>query len=483
MLSFDVDLSAPGVHDWIWDGQQWACQAGWVRPFSHPALTSTTDTNGSHTTFTVAEHVEGGDFVSLDVGRTTARVQAGALGRAPVYIRHRDGRLTGSWQITDLMDQLPADALNERAVARALTRRHRYSADTLFPDIIRLTERATVAAGAVGMELAYPEPIAHPARRALKADVDPAEVFARLTFDHLINRGVQAVELSGGVDSGIVAYDVFRATGTQVLSFGLIVPGPHQQAQKERRAAICAAFYLADTEVQAERNLPFGPGRRLGLHDPSSSYYCEAFDVLSETAAAAGVRTMATGFGGDELMACATDTRPIPTETRVPAWLGGKARTALEWIDDNGAPSAHLSHSTLTALSSHAPGMLSAGIWQVAPLADPRLMRLCRQLPETWVVGKRLIRERLSRELDPTIAGAPSPESFRPLMQRALTRFGLPLLETFLKKGMLLADLGFVEPLILQAAIGTGRRTKNIDSQLADVIRLELGLRKLWSQP
>jgi hypothetical protein len=197
-------------------------------------------------------------------------------------------------------------------------------------------------------------------------------------------------------------------------------------------------------------------------------------------AAATGVTSLAVGFGGDELMARPDTGRQPVTETRLPAWLGGKARAAVREIDDNTAPSAHLPTPTLMALGSHAPGLLSAGLWQVAPLADPALVRLCRQLPDEWVAGKWLIRERLAAELEPAIARQPSPESFLPVMQQGMRRNGLPLLEQYMKDGLLLADLGFVEPLVLEAAVTASRRAKTIDSQLADVVRLETALRQIW---
>ena len=484
MISFDIDLSVPKIHQWSWDGQQWVSPAGWVRPFPHPQLDAVCAQDGPHVSFTVRESAQHGDFIRLDLTKTTAKLEAGMLGRAPIYLRHRDRRLSGSWQITDLMaDRLPFGALVDRAVARLLTRQPRYTSDTLFPDIICLTERATAMAGAAGLELAYPEPVRSPGPAPTNGD--PTGAFASIVFAHLSGRGTDATDLSGGVDSAVVAYDVTQASNNPVASFGLIVPGRHREAQRARRRAMANAFGLTDTEIFAANHLPFGPGHRQRLHDPASSDDREAFDALAQRAAEAGAYSLAIGIGGESLTTTTvTGTgSAVHGRPRTPRWLGGKACSALDQIGDNAAPAGHLTAQTLLALSSRTPGILAAGLWPVAPLADPHLLRLCRVLPSEWMAGKRLLRERLaSGGLDPAVAGATSPDSFEQVSRLGLHRYGLPLLARFLTEGLLLSDLGYIEPLKLQETVNAARRTNVIDPRLAEVVRLELGLRRIWGE-
>jgi hypothetical protein len=484
MLSFDISTVVENHDVWRRDGETWVGPAGWVRPFCHPSLTVDAVLDGSRLTLMVAERCENPDFMCLEADDRAVTVKAGPLGRAPVYVRYRDGRLTGSWRITDLMGGLPFGGVNGRELTRLLTRRHRFSSATVFDDILRVTERAQVSAGAQVMRVRYPEPVEHPSiRRALRQGVDPVTVVGDLIGQHLGGRSdIDAVELSGGADSALVAAEVVRSIGHPIQSLGLVMPGEAGAAQAARRAEIIDALTLKDTAIPATSHPPFGAGRRHGLHDPASSYYCELFDVLANEAAHHRARVIATGLGGDELMACAADARPTLTEVMLPAWLGAAAHAAVQDIDEDLAPSAHLSTPTLMALSSHAPGLLAAGVWPVAPLADPGLTRFCRQLPEELVAGKLLLRRRLTRWIAKSVAFQPSPEDFRPVMQIGMRRFGLRALEDYLKRGMLLADLGYIEPLKLQTAVNAAHRASTVDSRLADVLRVEHGLRRAWGE-
>ncbi|MBS2545500.1 hypothetical protein KGQ19_01320 [Catenulispora sp. NL8] len=483
MFSFDISTVTDGSVTWSRDGDAWVGPAGWVRPFEHPALQATAVADGASLCLTVAERCEKPDFVRLHVDGSTVAVEAGPLGRAPVYVRYRSNRLAGGWRLSDLMEGLSVGAVNGRELTRQLTRRHRYTADTVFDGVLRLTERARISVGASGLRVQYPEPVERPiTRRALKPGIDPVAVLGELLGRHVEERPVDGVELSGGADSALVAAEVVRASGRRMQSFGLVMPGEQGLAQANRRAGIVEGLKLADNSILAAAYPPFGAGRRCGLHDPASSYYCEAFDALAAVAGTLGVRVMATGFGGDELMACPAEAQPTPTEEVLPAWLSVKARTEARELDDDLAPSAHLCTPTLMAVASHAPGLLAAGIWPVAPFADPALTRFCQQLPEDLVVGKRLLRHRLAQYIPKRIAHKPSPETFRPVMQIGMRRFGLRLLGDYLKRGMLLADLGFVEPSELQAAVHAASAGSTVDSRLADVLRLEHGLRQAWGQ-
>ena len=483
MLSFDISVATDGPRTWSRDGDQWIGPAGSVRPFAHPSLKSVASVDGPRLRMSVAERCEDPDFVRLDTDGRTVTVEAGPLGRAPMYLRHQNNRVMGSWRISDLMDGLQYGAVNNRELTRLLTRRHRFSAETVFADIVCLTERARVIAGPSGLQIRYPDPVERPVnRRVLKHGVDPASVIGDLLGRHLEQRPVDGVELSGGADSALVAAELAGVFERRVRSFGLVMPGHEGIAQMARREAIVEALKLLDTPIHAALHPPFGAGRRYELHNPASSYYCESFDALAAAARSYGVRTMATGFGGDELMACPAESRPTPTEEVLPDWLSAKARVAVADIDAELAPPAHLYTPTLMALASHAPGLLAEGIWPIAPLADPALTRFCRQLPEECVIGKRVLRDRLALQIPKRVAHRPSPETFRPIMEIGMRRFGLPLLDDYLRRGLLLADLGMVEPAALQAATRAAQAGTAVDSRLADVLRLEHGLRLVWGE-
>jgi asparagine synthase (glutamine-hydrolysing) len=237
---------------------------------------------------------------------------------------------------------------------------------------------------------------------------------------------------------------------------------------------------LTDTVISAQDHLPFNPcGRRFaGPHDPASSYYSEAFDAVAHTAAAQGVKLMLTGFGADEVMSTPGPTEPTPPD--LPPWLGPRALAALDQINTNTAPPTAVSAPTLMACASHSPAYLAAGIWPIAPFANPAVGRFARQLPAEWAADKRLLRERLMRAGIPSLAARPQDgEDFTPIMHQALRAHALPLLNE-LADSLTLASLGFVDPAALHDTLKRAHDTPTPPSTLVDLLRLELGLRSLW---
>ncbi|WP_156994041.1 hypothetical protein [Pseudonocardia acaciae] len=93
---------------------------------------------------------------------------------APLYLADDGQTLYGSWDVADLADFASPDRVVDRVVARLLTRRHRYSSDTLFGGITRLTERACAEYSSDSVRLSYPPDAAHVlAARRLAPGGDP----------------------------------------------------------------------------------------------------------------------------------------------------------------------------------------------------------------------------------------------------------------------------------------------------------------------
>ncbi|WP_148271983.1 bifunctional 2-polyprenyl-6-hydroxyphenol methylase/3-demethylubiquinol 3-O-methyltransferase UbiG [Saccharopolyspora spinosa] len=135
---------------------------------------------------------------------------------------------------------------------------------------------------------------------------------------------------------------------------------------------------------------------------------------------------------------------------------------------------------TLTGFAIHNPSYLTVGLWPVAPLATPDLVRFTEQLPTSWRSGKALFRALLQRAGLPALVTHPKrPEPFRDLMQHGLRRYGLPLLRRLLREGMLLADNGHVDPAALTEAVKEAEQHGQVPSLLCDTLTVELGLRSL----
>jgi hypothetical protein len=248
------------------------------------------------------------------------------------------------------------------------------------------------------------------------------------------------------------------------------------------------ALGLHDVAIPLDEYPPFAPsGPRALPHDPTGDYYLEAFEAAREKGANVGMRVVFTGIGGDELMAlriaerseqqaCACAAGELP---EVPSWLGERTINALAEVEDNVAPASPVHPPSLMAFAARNPGFLRWGMWPVSPLADPLVIRFGESLPVAWRRGKTLLRDRLRQAgLSNTVVDPPQPETFAPLMQAGLRRYGLSLLADTAADS-LLADAGYVNPSALAVAFERSISALVIPSLLYDTIGLEVGLRSL----
>lgn len=427
------------------------------------------------------------DFVAITMGPGEVRLAAGVLGTAPLYLTERDGELHASWDLTVLRPYLRADRLVPRVVARTLTRQHRYTCETLFEGVYRLTERASARFTSAGLSIHYPEPAEHVLEpRKLRPGIDPLAALDELLTDVIRQAptatGCVGLELSGGADSGNVALALKAACFPEVHSFGLLVGGSTGRQQHERRRALVEHCGFLDTATPAMQHPPFCPGgvRALGKpHDPAGAFYQEAFDVVREQADARRCEVMFTGSGGDEVNAHHSRTlAELPTPEPVP-WLGAKAVRALAEVDEHMAPIPVVPVPTLMSFGMHNPGFLRAGIWPVSPLVHPWIVRFMEQLPREHKRGKALFRERIRRAGLPEWVAAPTePENFLAVLEKGLRSYGLPVLDDMLQDSVLV-DLGYVDGKALIQAGKDADAALVVPDLLCDVLALEVGLRSL----
>lgn len=431
-----------------------------------------------------------GESLTVEMQRGEVRITAGPYGTAPVYLATAGKVLEGSWHLPDLRHHLSPDRLVDRAVARALTRQHRYSTDTLWDGVHRLTERATATFTGSGLTISYPPPVLHVAQpRTPRTGVDLVTAFDTLLTTTVARRAVwpplgqAGVELSGGADSTNVALAVTAVRDDRVGSYGLLVDAQ----QQHRRSEIVRALGLHDVEIPSAEYPPFAPdGPRALPHDPTGSYYLEAFEAARQAGSGAGIRVVLTGIGGDELMALRIHERAkreargcTVDEPEPPGWLGARAAGALGEVENHVAPASPVHPPSLMAFAARNPPFLRRGMWPVSPLADPLVVRFGESLPVGWRRGKTLLRDRLRRAgLAEEIVDPPQPESFAALMQAGLRRYGLPLLAAMVNDS-LLVDAGYVDRAALAASCERSTSAAVIPSLLYDTIALEVGLRSL----
>jgi asparagine synthase (glutamine-hydrolysing) len=489
MLSMRLHLADLQEPRWRSEGGRWINGKSWIEPANVSTLVmEVNDDQAPRVRVRVKEcKRDEADFVELTMEPGQARLAAGVFGTAPLYLTEKAGELHASWDLTLLRPHLRADRLVARVVARTLTRQHRYTSETLFQGVYRLTERAAATFTPSGLSIHYPDPAEHVLEpRTLRPGVEPLAALDELLTDVIRQAptatGCVGVELSGGADSGNVALAVKAARFPQAYSFGLLVGGNTGRQQRERRRALVEHCGFSDTATPAIQHPPFCPGGVRALckpHDPAGAFYQEAFDVVREQAAARWCEVMFTGSGGDEINAHHSRTQAeLPTPEPVP-WLGVKAARALAEVNEYLAPIPVLPVPTLMAFGMHNPGFLRAGIWPVSPLAHPRIVRFMEQLPHEHKRGKALFRERIRRAGLPEWVAAPTePENFLAVLEKGLRSYGLPVLDDMLKESILV-DLGYVDGKALAKAGRNADSAPVVPDLLCDVLALEVGLQSL----
>lgn len=489
MLSLRLRLADLESPNWQWESGRWGSGESWIAPANVSALVAVLNNDDPQRVTLTVRELKGDDaeFTAVVIKPGEVRLSTGVFGTAPLYLVAVGDVLHASWDIAELHEYLRPDRLVPRAVARALTRQHRYTADTLFEGVHRLTERASAVFTSSGLAMVYPEPAEHVLEpRPLRRGVDPLGV-----FDALLNEAVEAapvptgcvgVELSGGADSGNVALSVGAVGYAEAYSFGLVMGGAIGAQQRERRRLLVELLGFRDTAVPAMQHPPFVPGgvRALGTpHDPAGAFYQEAFDVVRQQVAARGCEVIFTGTGGDEINAHHSRTSAeLPIPEPVP-WLTGEAARAVADVDEHLAPIPVLPVPTLIASGLHNPGYLRVGVWPVNPLVHPRIVRFMEQLSAEHKRGKTLFRERLRRAgLPESVASPAEPENFLAVMEAGLRTYGIPILDGMLRES-LLVDLGYVDPKALALAREHAERAPRVPDLLCDTLALEIGLRAL----
>ncbi|MDF4254518.1 asparagine synthase-related protein [Streptomyces sp. WMMB303] len=503
--------------EWHWDGTHYVTgdRLSHVTPYAHPLVESLSVTDGVRTLIVVRERVTGRDQCEPLVRRLSpgeydrtralaenwptdyvltetfpdqpARVTVGACRTTPLYLAHDDRSLHGSWDMADLREH--ARGLNPKEAARLLLYRPRYSSETLFRGILRLTERATAHFGG-HLNLRYPEPALHSGPRELTSHSDVLGAFTHAIDTALDLRPWRPQDtifhLTGGFDSGTVATRAAQQHPDQLATATLLIGGPGREQQIRRRKEMRAAvpFTYRDTLTDAMAHLPLAPAcdrMRGEAVSPYEEPLHHPFTQLTRTLAKDGAKALVTGLGGDEMVALAQHEYPHRamgdiSELPLLPWIGSRARAALEYADDAIAPPAVINSMTLLSLETTAPILLRDGIWPLHPFADPYMVQLGEWLPFHWRELKQLQRRRLaSLGLSDDVTDPTERESFAEVVQHALTLHGRPLLARMLRDGSPLLDTGLLDPDGLTAALhrlSSGTYQENGDAQLLQVINM-----------
>ncbi|OKI09364.1 asparagine synthase [Streptomyces sp. CB02923] len=505
--------------DWQWDGARYTTAGGEseVAPVLHPLVEQAAVSDGRRTLIMVREKIAGHpapeaavrqvpeagyDQARRAAGRWPAdwvltewtqdepvQVTAGPCRTTPLYLAADGATLHGSWEMGDLARW--AGGLNPRETARLLLYRPRYSSETAFTGIHRLTERATAHFGGA-LFLRYPEPALHSGPRELAEDADVLGAFVEAMDGAWDLRPLGAVttalHLTGGVDSGVLATRAAERFPGRFPTAALLIGGPGRAQQIRRRQQIREAVRFADPDLLRDAMVAAPLHRDCArvnaeLVSPYDEPLYHPFRKLTEALAAAGTHAVVTGLGGDEMVALSQEEYPhrpmgeLTDAARLP-WVGEHARSAAEFADIGIAPPAMVNSMTLLSLETTAPLLLRAGIWPVHPFADPVMVQLGEWLPLNWRRLKQLQRRRLAAlDLGREVVQPKLRESFAEVVQHTLTVHARPLFARMLRDGSPLFDNKLVNPDGLRRAVDRlrdGAYREDGDAQLLEVTTLHL---------
>lgn len=259
LTTLRIDPDAP--QNWAWDGTRYAAPGGGViEPYAHAMTEHAAVTDGTRTAVILRERVRHhrglepalvrvapreldqvtamtrqwpADYVLIEAEpRRPVRVSAGAARTTPLYLAHRDGILHGSWDMGRLHQF--AASLNPKEATRMLVYHPRYSYETAFTGIWRLTERAT-ATFSSDLYIRYPAPVPHATPRELTDGVDVLAAFAAAIDTALdlrpFDTETTTFHLTGGLDSGSIATQATRRHPGALNTATLVITGPGREHQ------------------------------------------------------------------------------------------------------------------------------------------------------------------------------------------------------------------------------------------------------------
>jgi asparagine synthase (glutamine-hydrolysing) len=128
MLTLRIDLSAPRPY-WACTDGRWHGSAGTIQPFTHPCLTRTVHQPRPDSLYVRITSADG-DSLTLHARPGTVTLKAGIYATAPLYLALIGSTLHASWDMAEVTQLTEPWQLNDRHIARLLTREHRYSTDT-----------------------------------------------------------------------------------------------------------------------------------------------------------------------------------------------------------------------------------------------------------------------------------------------------------------------------------------------------------------
>jgi asparagine synthase (glutamine-hydrolysing) len=375
-------------------------------------------------------HVLDWSCLIVDRKQRALRYCSSFIASVPVFAFADARRATIDWDYSRLLEGRAVEIDWPAAMAH-LAGTATYSPRTMVRGLCRSTAGAELTLRSGSIEARLPEPSSLPGPRRLAKGVTPEQLLLETVKDLIAARPVErdrtAVEISGGMDSGLVSIAAAELLGPGLLSTGAQFRGAMGKAQRERRRLLCERGRFDDLELPAERFHPFSPSSRRRLRFgvwPQDESYPEIFEAFFSVLARAGIDTLLSGFGGDELYPLYVGEEGSEDGASVAAESGYLTPLGSELAAEAAQPypQGPLQETSWQSAASRAQRLLRHGIWPVYPYHSPQLASFVAALPWEYRQDRRLLRNALTARLAvPIFESDYEKENFREVAAKGVT--------------------------------------------------------------
>jgi len=411
------------------------------------------------------------------------QLTAGQIGTAPVYLTLTDDVLWLDWSISDIVKHT-SRTLDPVHAAAFLTGKNDYGTHTLFRDVHRVAAGTTFDVSDRTVRISHAEASPGLTVTPLEEGADPRSLLfrgMRAVFQtRMFNPATTAAEISGGMDSAIAALALSEAYGPGLRSSGAIFAGDMGASQQARRQLIIDKGGFIDLPIDATQHAPYGPNsvRRapLGVYADDENYP-ELFEFALGRLREAGIDTLISGQGGDELYPCYSFEldRPPPGEPKVGKLLTDKTRELVTQRTKT-YPNLRLLQSCWVSAAGRTERSLRHGIWPIYVYHAPQVTSFTFRLPLEWREKRNLHKRTLTWLLDDDVFETDyTKETFRPLYVQGVMENQDSLRQVF--RTSRLADMGLVDADEIVKVIDDPDRNKDEMRSLFFILNLEFYVR------
>lgn len=437
MIKFNLDLK--NLRDFDFQNGQWISTKTSIEVFCSPMLEYFSISNGALTAFVVREKETGQSMdrsiflktseaeycqeiekikswkleyflIEINSENSTICLSRGSIDKVAIYYTINNGKLIGSWDLTDLHEFInQSDPFDRAEILLFLAGMPVYNHKTIYKNIFKITERSKILFGNRGVEVFLPKNAELFEESILKPDIDPTEAFYGILENQLTHYRTLlelpaneiGCELSGGLDSAIVAMlvsDFFKRNG--INCYTLLLSGDMGKQQQIRTSEIIGGWNLKSNSINID---DFGgPLKQSGflLRNGMISVYEEIYydlqSILLNNAEKHGVKVIFNGIGGDDVLfsiahsSKSKQVRDIGDHVKKLNIFSGvdEIRNIIQNIST--FPRPFIPISSLNASHSRSAMYLRKNLWPIELFCSQDIITFFQLLPSDLKNGKNL---------------------------------------------------------------------------------------------